>query len=200
MLILGRLFCLDYKWICRLFYCERQRLFMYRDSAVVFSASTDGVLKTWELNLGAVNNPEEQASVFQEGRSVRNAHDGAINCIHVSINGRFLATGSRDKTAKVTFISGFCIHFLWLLNCLLLLLHLDLVSGRFACREGHAAEIVRLAGRPQAKYLVRSFLGSRTSMFVFNFSFLRSFYYPLSFSFFSQPPVTRICVYGVLKI
>ncbi|VDK21874.1 unnamed protein product [Taenia asiatica] len=81
-------------------------VFFARDSSAVFSASADGVLKTWELNLGAVDKPEEHASVFQEGRSVRNAHDGAINCIHVSINGRFLATGSRDKTAKIWSLDG----------------------------------------------------------------------------------------------
>ncbi|KAH9286790.1 Transducin beta-like protein 3 [Echinococcus granulosus] len=72
-----------------------------RDSSAVFSASTDGVLKTWELNLGVVDKPDEKTNVFEEGRSVRNAHDGAINCVHVSSNGRFLATGSRDKTAKI---------------------------------------------------------------------------------------------------
>ncbi|VDM23287.1 unnamed protein product, partial [Hydatigera taeniaeformis] len=77
-----------------------------RDSSAVFSASTDGVLKTWELNLGDVDKPDEQLNVFQEGRSVCDAHDGAINCIHVSINGRFLATGSRDKTAKIWSLDG----------------------------------------------------------------------------------------------
>ncbi|KAL5111522.1 Transducin beta-like protein 3 [Taenia crassiceps] len=77
-----------------------------RDSSTVFSASADGVLKTWELSLAVVNKPEEQAGVFQEGRSVRNAHDGVINCIDVSINGRFLATGSRDKTAKIWSLDG----------------------------------------------------------------------------------------------
>lgn len=39
---------------------------------------------------------------LQEGRLIRDAHDGAINCIHTSVNSKLLATGSRDKTAKVS--------------------------------------------------------------------------------------------------
>ena len=75
-----------------------------RDSSTAFSASTDGVLKTWLLNLQSVDN--KQMNAIQEGQSIRNAHTDAINCIHISSNGRFLATGSRDKSAKIWSLDG----------------------------------------------------------------------------------------------
>uniref|UniRef100_A0A5K3EJ03 WD_REPEATS_REGION domain-containing protein n=3 Tax=Mesocestoides corti TaxID=53468 RepID=A0A5K3EJ03_MESCO len=72
-----------------------------RDTSVVFSASTDGILKTWSVHQQPSEASDDVTCTLNEGQSVRNAHDGAINCMHVSVNGKFLATGSRDKTAKI---------------------------------------------------------------------------------------------------
>lgn len=81
----------------------------FRDTAYAFSASTDGILKAWNVSLD-VGDIDLQTTVaigdtaadgLREMQSIRGAHGGAINCIHTSINGKLLATGSRDKTAKV---------------------------------------------------------------------------------------------------
>nr|CDS27425.1 transducin beta protein 3 [Hymenolepis microstoma] len=74
-----------------------------RNMSVVFSGSTDGVLKSWTLNTES----SESSKMLQSGDVVGDAHEGAINCIHVSANGRSLATGSRDKTAKLWSLDGF---------------------------------------------------------------------------------------------
>ncbi|BHF60768.1 Transducin (beta)-like 3 [Sparganum proliferum] len=77
-----------------------------RDSKTVFSASTDGVLKVWTMSVDPQDVPELSdgklsSDLLREGCSIHNAHTGAINCLHVSVNGKFLATASRDKTAKI---------------------------------------------------------------------------------------------------
>ncbi|KAM3186457.1 hypothetical protein ACTXT7_004302 [Hymenolepis weldensis] len=74
-----------------------------RNMSFVFSGSTDGALKSWILSTEA----SESSKMLQSGDVVGDAHEGAINCIHVSANGRSLATGSRDKTAKLWSLDGF---------------------------------------------------------------------------------------------
>ncbi|VUZ55738.1 unnamed protein product [Hymenolepis diminuta] len=74
-----------------------------RNMSFVFSGSTDGALKSWNLSTEA----SESSKMLQRGDVVGDAHEGAINCIHVSANGRSLATGSRDKTAKLWSLDGF---------------------------------------------------------------------------------------------
>ncbi|VDO13090.1 unnamed protein product [Rodentolepis nana] len=74
-----------------------------RNMSAVFSGSTDGVLKSWILNTES----SEASKMLQIGDVVGDAHEGAINCIHLSANGRSLATGSRDKTAKLWSLDGF---------------------------------------------------------------------------------------------
>lgn len=71
--------------------------------SVAFSGSADGVLKSWILN----TEERESDKMLKPGATLGNAHEGAINSIHVSANGRNLATGSRDKTAKVKLVFRF---------------------------------------------------------------------------------------------
>lgn len=78
-------------------------LFLFsRNMSFVFSGSTDGALKSWILSTEA----SESSKMLQSGDVIGDAHEGAINCIHVSANGRSLATGSRDKTAKVRLLNS----------------------------------------------------------------------------------------------
>ncbi|VDL90085.1 unnamed protein product [Schistocephalus solidus] len=77
-----------------------------RDAKTVFSASTDGVLKVWTMSVDPADVSEFcdgklSPDLLREGCSIHNAHSGAINSLHVSINGKFLATASRDKTVKI---------------------------------------------------------------------------------------------------
>lgn len=131
-----------------------------RNMSALFSGSTDGVLKSWVLNTQV----PEASKILQNGEAVRDAHEGSINCIHISANGRYLATGSRDKTAKVC--SFILIHFFsfkyepnWFI------FPSDMVVGWVCWRQGFITKVARRFERSQSWCLVRSFFRLRKGAF-----------------------------------
>jgi len=66
------------------------------EETFVVSGSNDQSLKLWRFV-----EDKEGERVLRVKQTIINAHSREINTVTVSPNGRFIATGSLDKTAKV---------------------------------------------------------------------------------------------------
>jgi U3 small nucleolar RNA-associated protein 13 len=74
--------------------------FLFRSSnAFIVSGSQDTTAKVWSLEnlIVDINEPQNLSSLF-----TLKTHDKEVNSVAVSFNDKQFATGSADKTAKVS--------------------------------------------------------------------------------------------------
>ncbi|KAG9096439.1 U3 small nucleolar RNA-associated protein 13 [Ceratobasidium sp. 370] len=68
---------------------------------VLVTGSQDRTVKVWDLGELARLSPTSSAPIKLKSLTTLKAHDKDINALDVAPNGKFIATGSQDKTAKI---------------------------------------------------------------------------------------------------
>merc|ERR1719376_1872735 len=68
---------------------------------LLFSASKDGILKSWSVPEAESEDSEDSAASSLRTKRTIAAHQQEINCLDVSFDGEIVVSGSQDKTAKL---------------------------------------------------------------------------------------------------